>query len=95
MTKRVHRWKRRARRLAIGVAAGFGILAGTFAALDRVYPLDLSRIDEVSVVVADREGRMLRAFTTPAGTWRLAAKLDDVSPLYVSMLLAYEDRRFR
>ncbi len=38
---------------------------------------------------------MLRAFTTREGTWRLAAKPGEVSPLYVRMLLAYEDRRFR
>jgi penicillin-binding protein 1C len=92
---RAQRWKRRVRRCAIGAAAGAGLLAGAFFVLDRLYPLDLSRAGEASVVVVDREGRMLRAFTTPAGTWRLAAKPDEVSPLYVQMLLAYEDRRFR
>jgi penicillin-binding protein 1C len=78
----------------MGAAAGAGILAGAFFTLDRLYPLDLSRASEASVVVVDREGRMLRAFTTPAGTWRLAAKPNEVSPLYLRMLLAYEDRRF-
>lgn len=95
MTTRLKRWKRRLRRAAIGGAIGVGLLAGAFAVLDRVDPLDLSRAGEASVVVVDREGRMLRAFTTPAGTWRLAAKPSEVSPLYVKMLLAYEDRRFR
>jgi len=99
MTTRPQRWKRRLRRCALGAAAGIGVFAlgfaVSFSVLDRVYPLDLSRVSEVSVVVADREGRMLRAFTTEAGTWRLAARPDEVSPLYVKMLLAYEDRRFR
>ena len=66
-----------------------------FAVLDRVYPLDLSRAGETSTVAADREGRMLRAFTTSSGTWRLAARPNEVSPLYLRMLVAYEDRRFR
>ncbi len=95
MATRAQRWKRRLRRLALGAAAGAGVLVGAFAVLDRVYPLDLSRAHEVSAVVADRDGRMLRAFTTEAGTWRLAARPDEVSPLYLKMLLAYEDRRFR
>lgn len=95
MTTRLQRWKRRLRRAAFGGALGAGVLAGAFAVLDRAYPLDLSRAGEASVVVADREGRMLRAFTTREGAWRLAAKPNEVSPLYVRMLLAYEDRRFR
>jgi len=90
-----HRWKYRFRRCAFGAAAGIGIFAAGFAVLDRVYPLDLSKAGEVSTVVADREGRMLRAFTTASGAWRLAAKPGEVSPLYLRMLLAYEDRRFR
>jgi penicillin-binding protein 1C len=86
---------RRLRRCALGAAAGAALLAGGFAILDRVYPLDLSQASEVSAVVVDREGRFLRAFTTPSGAWRLAARPDEVSPLYLEMLLAYEDRRFR
>lgn len=95
VTTRAQRWKRRLRRTALGGALGAGLLAGAFFGLDRAYPLDLSRASEASVVVVDGEGRMLRAFTTPSGTWRLAAKPGEVSPLYVAMLLAYEDRRFR
>ncbi|HEY7609337.1 MAG TPA: transglycosylase domain-containing protein, partial [Alphaproteobacteria bacterium] len=99
MTQRSARWERRfcarARGLALGAAAGAGVLAAGFAVLDRVYPLDLSRAGEASTVVVDRDGRMLRAFTTHAGTWRLAARPDEVSPLYLKMLVAYEDRRFR
>jgi len=95
VTRRASRLMRRLRRLALGAAVGAGLLVGAFFFLDRVYPLDLSRAGEASVVVADRDGRMLRAFTTPSGAWRLAARPDEVSPLYLEMLLAYEDRRFR
>jgi len=94
MTQSFSRLKRWTRRLAIGAAAGTALAGAGFAVLDRIYPLDLSAANEASVVVADREGRMLRAFTTASGTWRLAARPDEVSPLYLKMLLAYEDRRF-
>ena len=37
---------------------------------------------------------MLRAFTTPPGVWRLPTQSEPVDPLYLRMLLAYEDQRF-
>ena len=43
----------------------------------------------------DRDGRLLRAYATPDGRWRLPATVDDVDPRFLEMLLAYEDRRFR
>jgi penicillin-binding protein 1C len=46
------------------------------------------------VRVLDAQGRLLRAFTTPPGVWRLPARPEDVDPLYLRMLVAYEDRRF-
>src|SRR5882724_3121635 len=50
---------------------------------------------DVSTQVLDRNGRLLRAYATPDGRWRLPATVDDVDPRFVEMLLAYEDRRFR
>nr|WP_246548047.1 penicillin-binding protein 1C [Ancylobacter oerskovii] len=47
-----------------------------------------------SVEVLDRNGRLLRPFTLPDGRWRLAADASQVDPRYVSMLIAYEDKRF-
>ncbi len=82
------------RRFCIASAATLAALAGGLAALDRIYPLDIARAHELSAVVTDRDGRMLRAFTAPGGTWRLAATPETVSPLYLKMLLAYEDQRF-
>ncbi|MFZ4807985.1 MAG: penicillin-binding protein 1C [Hyphomicrobiaceae bacterium] len=57
-------------------------------------PLDLSRADDHSVSVLDRNDRLLRAFTTSDGRWRLPATVDDVDPRYVAMLKSFEDRRF-
>ena len=50
---------------------------------------------ELSTEVVDRNNKLLRAYATPDGRWRLPVKLEDVDPRFVDMLLAYEDRRFR
>lgn len=47
-----------------------------------------------STQVVDREGRLLRAYATPEGRWRMRASVDDVDPRFLKMLVAYEDRRF-
>jgi penicillin-binding protein 1C len=50
---------------------------------------------DYSVSVTDRDGRLLRAYATTDGRWRLPAQPDDVDPRFVAMLLHYEDKRFR
>jgi penicillin-binding protein 1C len=50
---------------------------------------------ETSVEVLDRDGDLLRAYTVADGRWRLALPPDRVDLLYLKMLLAYEDKRFR
>jgi penicillin-binding protein 1C len=49
---------------------------------------------EMSVEILDRDGDLLRAYTVADGRWRLALPPDNVDPLYLKMLLAYEDKRF-
>ncbi|MCB1368808.1 MAG: penicillin-binding protein 1C [Rhodobacteraceae bacterium] len=49
---------------------------------------------ETSVVVEDRNGDLLRAYTVADGRWRLPAGVSDVDPRYLAMLVAYEDKRF-
>jgi penicillin-binding protein 1C len=49
---------------------------------------------ETSHVVLGREGRLLRAYATPDGRWRLKATVEDVDPRFLTLLLAYEDKRF-
>ena len=43
----------------------------------------------------DRNGRLLRAYATSQGRWRLPAKVADVDPQFFDLLFAYEDKRFR
>lgn len=47
-----------------------------------------------SVVVAAEDGSPLRAFPDRQGVWRYPVQVQEVSPLYVQALLAYEDRWF-
>lgn len=48
----------------------------------------------VSVAVTDRNGALLRPFTTGDGRWRLPVSRADVDPRFIEMLVAYEDRSF-
>ena len=57
-------------------------------------PLPLDAAASSSQLVLDRDGHLLRAFTTPDGRWRLDAKPEEVSATYISLLLTFEDRRF-
>lgn len=47
-----------------------------------------------SVEVKDRDGQLLRAYTTPKGFWRLPVSVAQVDARYLDMLIAYEDQRF-
>ncbi len=82
------------RGLLAGLALAVTAVAAGGLALDRLFPPDLSRYRDRSTEVVDSSGRLLRAFTTADGRWRLGTKADDVDPLYLALLKAYEDRRF-
>ncbi|TCL92964.1 penicillin-binding protein 1C [Rhizobium sp. PP-WC-2G-219] len=90
-----------ARRFAAGLVGG-GILVGLvvgamFAvdAADHTYPPPLEGPAlSTSAEMVDRDGRLLRAFATVDGRWRLRTTAQDVDPQFVRMLIAYEDRRF-
>ncbi|HVZ05843.1 MAG TPA: penicillin-binding protein 1C [Hyphomicrobium sp.] len=57
-------------------------------------PLLLEQAKATSVTVVDRNHRLLRAFTTSEGNWRLPLDPKDVDPKYLKMLFAFEDKRF-
>ncbi|MGA8967959.1 MAG: penicillin-binding protein 1C [Pseudolabrys sp.] len=58
-------------------------------------PAPLGKDLKYSHVVVDRDGRLLRAYATVEGRWRLPATEDDVDPRFLKLLFAYEDKRFR
>ena len=82
------------RHLLACAALAAASLATAALALDRLFPPDLSRYHERSSETVDANGRLLRAFTTADGKWRLKTTVDDVDPVYLALLKAYEDRRF-
>lgn len=63
-------------------------------ALDALFPPPLTRFNEVSGVVMDRRGAVLRVFPVDDGKWRLRAHVEELDPDFVSSLMAYEDKRF-
>jgi penicillin-binding protein 1C len=75
--------------------SGLAALLVTLRVLDLALPPPIEAGRSVSLVVADREGRALRAFPVEEGRWRLAADLDRIDPAFIEALLAVEDRRFR
>jgi penicillin-binding protein 1C len=83
-------------RLILGSLAGATFLVA-LAAVAWVYSLGrppLGKDLETSHVVLDREGRLLRAYATAEGRWRLPATPKDVDPRFLKLLFAYEDKRF-
>ncbi|MDH3230601.1 MAG: penicillin-binding protein 1C [Alphaproteobacteria bacterium] len=75
--------------------AGTALLAVLAIVADRLFPPDMGRLDDVSTLVVDSEGRVLRAFTADSGAWRLPVSAEVVDPLFLEMLFAFEDRRYR
>ena len=69
-------------------------LLSSLLLLDLLFPLPLPSRRDTSVVVAARDGSPLRAFADTQGIWRYPTTPEQVSPLYVQALLAYEDRWF-
>ncbi|UPF03380.1 peptidoglycan glycosyltransferase PbpC [Pseudomonas mosselii] len=60
---------------------------------DRIWPLPMPGDDLARVVLAE-DGTPLWRFADADGVWRYPVSPDEVSPLYLEALLAYEDRWF-
>ncbi len=78
--------------------AGCALLFAAVFLARTVYELGPPPLDaatEGSVVVLDRDGRLLRPFTTKDGRWRLPVDETAVDSRYLAMLFAYEDKRFQ
>ena len=79
---------------ALSGAAALIALAGA-AFVTSLGPAPLGRHLDYSHAVLDRNGRLLRAYATVEGRWRLPATVNDVDPRFLKLLFAYEDKRFR
>src|SRR5262245_44873159 len=79
------------------LAASSAIIAVLCAAVYWISSLGPTPLGEglaFSALVVDRDGKLLRPYTTPEGRWRLPATRESVDPRFLELLFAYEDRRF-
>ncbi|HVY87429.1 MAG TPA: penicillin-binding protein 1C [Hyphomonadaceae bacterium] len=81
-------WWRRVALVALYVCAPLMLL-------DFLFPPPLDRVKNLSAVVMDRRGAVLRIFPVEDGKWRMQAHLDKIDPGFIKALLAYEDKNFR
>lgn len=70
------------------------VVTSLLALIDVACPPDMSKITHASPEVVDKNGVLLRAFLTTDGYWRMTTHVSEVSPRYLAMLKAYEDKRF-
>lgn len=94
-TGQPRRWRRvklAAAMMAVVAVVATGAVAGWIVSLG---PPPLAKAREVSTIVLDRNGKLLRAFAMADGRWRLPVDAaTDVDPGYLNLLLGYEDQRF-
>jgi penicillin-binding protein 1C len=93
-TMKQRRWRLAGAAMLVGTLA---VTAATLAVeneLQRLGPPPLATAQDVSTVVIDRDGKLLRAFTTSEGRWRLPVTRADVDQRYLQLLFAFEDKRF-
>ncbi|MEL6414358.1 MAG: transglycosylase domain-containing protein, partial [Pseudomonadota bacterium] len=78
------------KRSAVAILASLAVIF----VLDKLFPPPIERGRVVSVMISDRDDRPLRAIPLANGTWRFAANLDEIDPIFVEALLEVEDKRF-
>jgi penicillin-binding protein 1C len=62
--------------------------------LNKLYPLDLSRLQDVSKELRTTENQLVYVFQTRDDKWRLKADFHEINPLFLKMLLLKEDHSF-
>jgi len=77
------------------VLGGILILLSFILLLDNLYPVTLTPDNkQFAKVITAEDGTPLRSFADANGVWRYSTTLNEVSPLYIQALIAYEDRWF-
>ena len=62
--------------------------------MNRLYPLSLDPALQTSRIITDAQGEWLYTTTNTDQKWRFAVDIDKLDPLYLKMLLLFEDKRF-
>ena len=86
----------------LGLYSGFCVLSifvliMLFMIIGKIFfPLPMYRLKPMpSVIVFDRNGKILRGFTAPDQMWRIPADIADVSPKLKMAVINYEDKWFK
>ena len=80
------------RRIFIRLCFIAGAAVGLFVLLSALFPLP--SLKPYSLVVEDREGRILQAFLAPDGVWRIRTSPDEIPQRMKDILIRREDRWF-
>jgi penicillin-binding protein 1C len=80
-------------RVLVGCGAMLAVGLGVWT-FDRLFPPKLTKYHATSSTLSDRDGRLLRVKLSDDGAIRMATRVGDVDPLYLKLLVAYEDKRF-
>jgi len=90
-------WLRRWLIIGVSATSAVGLLGVAIATawILSLGPVPFGEALDSSTLVVDREGKLLRAYVTAEGRWRMPATVDIVDPRFIDALIAVEDKRFR
>lgn len=69
-------------------------LISIFWILDRFYPLDMGRYQDLSHLILDKQNQLLTALISKDERLRFQVNLNEVDSRFIRILVAYEDKRF-
>jgi len=70
------------------------LACGTLYLLDQAFPLHLKKCNTLSFMVLDHRGELLSVQLSEDDKWRLPVDVETVNPLFLKLLVSYEDKRF-
>ncbi len=78
--------------LVIVVSCLLGYIA--LLILDKIYPPDLSKFNNISQIATDRNGKWLRVYLSSDDKYRIKTRHQDLPDDYLKLLINYEDKDF-
>lgn len=93
-SKRVAHYSKKMSRYLRALLFFLFFLMGVALLFDKLFPLNLEKYKNVSPVLLDRRGELLSLHLTQDDKIRLPVKLTEVDPLFIRLLINYEDKRF-
>ncbi len=64
------------------------------AIVDKFYPISLAKVQDSSKLLFDKDGKLLYASLNSKDKWRFKSDLKEIDPLFIKMLIAFEDKKF-